>query len=221
MQIKGLYNSMYTLSSYARRQLSEHLSQSHGMASLVQKWQCLKEEGVSDAVCQATLGISRATYYRRVQKLKRLAKGLPLPSKRPKRRRSHQWTEAQLQLILRLRRAHPTYGKAKLAVILKRDHGWTLSESTVGRILKHLMSKGLITKSLSAVRKKRKRSFTKGHAKPWTYKPYKDMTIGERVQIDHMTVTKNGVTVKHFQAWDHVSKYIHAQVYSHAKSSSA
>ena len=45
--------------------------------------------------------------------------------------------------------------------------------------------------------------------------------MGERVQIDHMTVTKNGITVKHFQAWDRVSKYIHANVYSSAKSTSA
>jgi hypothetical protein len=36
------------------------------------------------------------------------------------------------------------------------------------------------------------------------------MVIGERIQIDHMTVTKNGITLKHFQAWDRVSKYIYA-----------
>ena len=47
------------------------------------------------------------------------------------------------------------------------------------------------------------------------------MVMGERVQIDHMTVVKNGITVKHFQAWDRKSKYIHAAVYSHAKASSA
>ena len=47
------------------------------------------------------------------------------------------------------------------------------------------------------------------------------MNLGERVQIDHMTVTKNGITFKHFQAWDRKSKYIEAAVYSHAKSSSA
>jgi putative transposase len=56
---------------------------------------------------------------------------------------------------------------------------------------------------------------------PGRLNPYKDMVMGERVQIDHMTVTKNGITVKHFQAWDRVSKYIHANVYSHAKSTSA
>jgi putative transposase len=156
-----------------------------------------------------------------LSKLKTVSMGIPLPSKRPQHLRQPQWTEAQLQQLLALRRAYPTYGKAKLAVILKRDHGWTLSDSTVGRMVKHLMNKGLITRSLSALRIKRKRSFTKGHAKPWSFKPYKDMVMGERVQIDHMTVTKNGITVKHFQAWDRVSKYIHANVYSHAKSTSA
>lgn len=47
------------------------------------------------------------------------------------------------------------------------------------------------------------------------------MEVGERVQIDHMTVTKNGTGFKHFQGWDRKSKYIDAQVYSNATSSSA
>ncbi len=105
-----------------------------------------------------------------------------------------------LQQLLTLLISYPTYGKAKLAVILKRDQGWTLSESTVGRMVSHLKAKGLITRSVSALRKKSIRSFAKGHAQPWTFKPYQDMVIGERIQIDHMTVTKNGITVKHFQA---------------------
>lgn len=221
MQIKSLHRQLYTISSYALRHNSELRTPNVEIRSIVQKWQRLKVAGVSDAVCQDTLGISRATYYRYVQKLKAMSMGIPLPSKRPQHLRTPQWTDAQLQQILTLRRAYPTYGKAKLAVILKRDQGWTFSESTVGRMLQHLMRKGLITKSISALRIKRKRSFTKGHAKPWTFKPYKDMVMGERVQIDHMTVTKNGITLKHFQAWDRVSKYIHANVYSHAKSTSA
>jgi putative transposase len=220
MQIKSLHRQLYTISSYALRHNSV-LCTEDGISIIVQKWQRLKASGVSDAVCQDTLGISRSTYYRYVQKLKTMSMGIPLPSKRPQHLRQPQWTEAQLQQLLALRRAYPTYGKAKLAVILKRDHGWMFSESTIGRMLTLLLRKGLITKSISALRIKRKRSFTKGHAKPWSFKPYKDMVMGERVQIDHMTVTKNGITVKHFQAWDRVSKYIHANVYSHAKSTSA
>jgi putative transposase len=41
------------------------------------------------------------------------------------------------------------------------------------------------------------------------------------VQIDHMTVTKNGLCLKHFQAWDRRSKFIEASLYAHAKSSAA
>jgi hypothetical protein len=143
------------------------------------------------------------------------------PSKRPKRLNKPRWTESQKQLVLKLRRESDTYGKHKIAIILKRDHGQSISESMVGRILKFLMKKGLIQRSISALRIKRKRDFRKGHAKPWEYKDYKTMELGERVQIDHMTVTKNGIGLKHFQAWDRKSKYIAANVYSHAKISSA
>lgn len=55
----------------------------------------------------------------------------------------------------------------------------------------------------------------------WNLKDYQTMKFGERVQIDHMTVTKNGITVKHFQAWERKLKYINASVYSNAKASSA
>lgn len=118
------------------------------------------------------------------------------------------------------RRESHTYGKEKITTILKRDHGQTLSESTVGRIIKHLKAKGLIANSPSTLRTKRKRN-VKGHAQPCTFKDYKTMAMGERVQIDHMTVTKNGICFKHFQAWDRRSKFIDAQVYSNAKRSSA
>jgi len=112
--------------------------------------------------------------------------------------------------VLQIRRENPTYGKEKIAIILKRDHKQTISESTAWRILRFFKSKDLI-KFLSALRTKRKRVFKK-HAKPWEFKDYKIMELGERVQIDHMTVTKNGITFKHFQSWERKSKYINAAV---------
>lgn len=83
------------------------------------------------------------------------------------------------------------------------------------------MSRGLCPISPSAPRIRRKRSFQKSHAKPWSFKQYQDMVVGERVQIDHMTAYKNGVMVKHFQAWDRRSKFIHAALYSKAQSKQA
>ena len=104
-----------------------------------------------------------------------------------------------------MRRENPTYGKFKIFHILKRDHDFKLNESTVDRILKLLMNEGKITKSISAMKPKRKRRFNH-HAKPASFKKYEDMLIEERVQIDHMTVTKNGISFKYFQAWERKSK---------------
>ena len=220
MQIRGLHNNVYRLYSYARTQeCLDIYRQRH--EDKVRQWNDLKAEGVSDAKCQQFVGISRASYYRYRHVLRDLERGITPPSKRPKRVNKPNWGEAEKQLVLRVRRDNPTYGKEKIAVIIGRDHGVLLSISTVGRILKALFTKGLIQKSLSAPRLKRKRTFKKSHAQPWTYKDYGEMELGERVQVDHMTVNRNGITCKHFQAWERVSKYIQAQVYSNAKASSA
>lgn len=218
MQIKYLHKNIYKLSSYA---LSQEKLEAYRKKyeKPVKIWRKLKSEGVSDQTCQETIGISRSTYYRQRTRLIELTKGILPPSKKPKSLRKPQWGESEMQLTLRLRRENPTYGKAKIAVILKRDHGIQFSESTVGRILKHLMNKGLIQKSLSAPHKKRKYRF-KGHAQPWKYS-MKATKPGQMVQLDHMSAYQNGCPVKHFQAWDPTSKFIHAHLYDNAKSRSA
>lgn len=220
MQIRGLHKNIYKLYAYARTQ--ECLdAYRHKYEDKVRQWESLKAENVSDAKCQQFVGVSRATYYRYRQVLRDLERGVAPPSKRPKRLNKPRWGEAENQLVLKIRRESPTYGKEKIAVIITRDHGLNLSASTLGRILKFLFAKGLIQKSLSAPRPKRKRNFKTSHAQPLTYKDYKQMQLGKRVQIDHMTVTRNGITCKHFQAWERRSRFIQAQVYSHAKASSA
>jgi len=220
MQIKRLHKNIYRLYAYARTQecLDEYRKKHEDQ---VRKWEKLKSQGVCEKITQEFVGISRASYYRSKKLLESLKIGVTPSSKRPKKVNKPRWGEAEKQLVLKVRRENPTYGKEKIAIILKRDHGQTMSESTVGRILNHLKEKGLIQKSASALRTKRKRKFNKGHAIPWLYKDYKTMVIGERVQIDHMTVTKNGICVKHFQAWDRRSKFMDADIYSHAKSSYA
>ncbi len=151
--------------------------------SQVNKWKKLRQEGVSLEVCQEFVGISRATYYRYLKILKGLDKGITPPSKRPKVCNKPRWGEREKQLVLGIRKNPETrtYGKDKIGVILRRDHGLTLSNSTVGSILNLLKQKGLITKSVSAVRVKRKRQFHGRHAERWSYKEYKGMVIGERV----------------------------------------
>ena len=219
MQIKCLPRNVYRFYAWARSQecLDEH--RRHLEAS-VHHWESLRAEGVSEAKCAEFVGISRATYYRRRARHKALARGVLPPSKAPKRRNKPHWGEREKQLVLATRRAHPTWGKAKIAVVIQREHGHDISESMVGRILSFLSEKRLITRARSRPQRRR-RDFSKGHAEAWKYKEYKDIALGERVQIDHMSATKNGVSVKHFMAWDRTSKHIHAQIYSNAKATSA
>jgi transposase InsO family protein len=218
MQIKGLHKNIYKLASYS---LSHQKLEAHRKKyeKPVKDWKKLKSEGVCDKTCMEIVGISKATYYRYKACLTDLNKGILPLSKRPKSLRKPNWGESELQCVLSLRRENPTYGKAKISAILKRDHSLMLSESTIGRILKRLMEKGLILKSLSAPRQKRKRNFQK-HAQPWKY-GMRPLKPGQMIQIDHMSVSVNQITIKHFQAWDPKSKYIQAHVYSRATSRTA
>ena len=77
------------------------------------------------------------------------------------------------------------------------------------------MKKLRFSRSRSALRCKRKRRFGK-YAKPFQFKKYNAMTMGENVQIDHMTVTKNGVVMKHFAGIERISEHVYANVYSKA-----
>ncbi|MDR0753694.1 MAG: helix-turn-helix domain-containing protein [Holosporaceae bacterium] len=120
--------------------------------------------------------IFRATYFRRKKILVDMNKGIAPPSKRPKKVRQPLWTKEHCDLVLQIRCENPTYGKAKIAIILKQDHGLKLSESTVGRILKRLVDNGLATKSVSAIKTRRKRIF-KGHTQAWTFKKFEEMKI--------------------------------------------
>lgn len=220
MQLKGMHGSIYKLYAYSRKQECLDVYRKKYKTIVIQ-WGKYKQEGLNDKLVQEIIGYSRATYYRAKKVLCDLEKGILPPSKRPKRINKPRWGEAEKQLVLHVRRENPTYGKDKIGVILRRDHGLGISNSTVGRILTFLKEKKLVVKSASALHARKKRNFNKGHAKPWTYKDYKTISVGERVQVDHMSVTKHGIRIKHFQAWDRCSKFIYAQAFGNAKSISA
>ena len=82
-------------------------------------------------------GIAHRTFYRYYNrfKLQGLA-GLEARSERPKHVRTPTTPLSVVDLVRTLRKANPELSKYKLAVILKRDHGYSLSASTIGRIIK-------------------------------------------------------------------------------------
>lgn len=213
MQIKYLHKNIYKLNRYFSRHIFEKKSNDR-CTELVKQWQVLRNEGVSETICQQTLGISRSSYYRYKDRIEQNKPAIA--SKRPKCFRKREWSENDFQQVLMIRRQNPTYGKAKIHRILVRDFGFKWSQSTVGRIIKEIKDRHLITLSLSAPRKRRKRVFKK-HATPWQYSLTAKMP-GQMVQIDHMSISKNQIYAKHFNAWDPSSKFIHGKLYHRATS---
>ena len=112
----------------------------------VRLWEKLKSKGLDDASCADICAFSRATYYRYKQVLANLERGILPPSRARLRQNKPQWGEFERQLVINVRRENPTYGKNRIAAIIARDHGKTLSVSTVGRILKQLFDEDIIQK---------------------------------------------------------------------------
>jgi len=219
MQLFGLHKNIYKLARYASTQeLLE--KQAIERKKILGDWELLKKRGVPDNEIAKITGISRATYYRKKKAIAQYGViGLNKRSTKPRTFRKSKIPQSTIDLILKLRLANPTYGKFKIAIILRRDYQLTISESSVGRILSKLLLTGKIKRSVSAHPVKRKRKFT-AHAKRWQY-GMKASKPGELIQIDHMTVTKNNISMKHFQAWDPKTKTIVAEVTSNATSNAA
>jgi len=183
-------------------------------------WEILKARKVPDKEIASITGISRSTYYRLKKSLDKYGiRGLESKSKRPKRFRQSKIPKETIKKVLEIRRQNPTYGKEKIAVILKRDFSISLSVSSVGRLLKGFVQKGLVIPSRARIKRRRKRGFDQ-YAKRWKYGS-KAKEPGQLVQIDHMVVNKNQLHFKHFQAWDPFTKTVVADVYSNATSISA
>lgn len=214
-----LHRSIYKLNCFVAPE--ENLnSEALAIKDTVKTWQNLKKHNVPESDIARITGISRSTFYRWKQGIETYGiKGFQIKSRKPKTLRTSKIPQTTINQILSIRQENPTYGKAKIAVILRRDFGIILSESSVGRILKKLILKGKIAKSASAIRVKRKRKFN-DHAKKWQY-GMKAKNPGELVQIDHMSVTKHNISMKEFRAWDPITKVIVADVVSNATSASA
>lgn len=221
MQIFGLHKSIYKLNRVVSPEESSLASpRITSIRDKLKTWEKLKKHRVPDIEIASITKMSRASFYRYKKAVSHYGfKGLDIRSRRPKVFRKSSIPHSAIELILRLRSESPTYGKAKITVLLKRDHSITMSESTVGRVLKTLMTQGKIKRSISSLRVKKKRKFT-SHAKRWEY-GMKANSPGELVQIDYMTVSKHNISMKEFSAWDPITKTMVCDVGSNATSKAA
>lgn len=81
-------------------------------------------------------GIAHRTFYRYYNRFKqRGITGLENQSHRPQNVRQPTTPRLVVDAIKHLRKANPEFSKYKLTVILKRDYGYSVSASTVGRVI--------------------------------------------------------------------------------------
>ena len=164
-------------------------------------------KGLSAEDAAKAVGHPRSTLYRWEK--------APVPkSRRPHRLRRPAWSSALVKAVEELRADNPMWGKRKLAWLLRRE-GRSVSISTVGRILRSLMQRGVVTPVPTLRRRpggRRFRLIGKRHAKRLP-KGLKPSLPGEIVQVDTMFVSPApGQAHKHFTAYDPVAKWTVASV---------
>ena len=217
MQVFGLPRHVTRAGALASRIAAKSFSHEAVMREdAVRRWRRARAAGLSADEAASAVGVSRATLYRWTRRSKSL-------SRRPRRVRRPQWTPALLQAVEELRADNPMWGKRKLAWLMRRE-GVAVSTSTVGRILKSLMRRGLVMPVPTLRRKpggRRFRLIGKRHARrlPKGLKPTKP---GQIVQVDTVFISlAPGRDIKHFTAYDPVAKWTVAGVAGRATASLA
>ena len=170
-----------------------------------------------------TVGLAKSTYYDWRKAFRRGGvQALKPRSTRPRAVQRRRWTDADDQAVLKLRGKHPYMGKAKLQAMLARD-GVRLSVSTVGRIVSKAIADGRIKPASfceGRTKPKRRRRFDGAWSQRWTPGD-RAQAPGEMVQVDHMTFSKDGRTLKEFRAVCPVSKFMASRVFSRATAGNA
>ncbi len=194
--------------------------QRHRVLELVDE---MVEGGMRRGDALDTVGLAKSTYYdwRRAFRGGGL-RALEPRSTRPRSVRRRRWTDADDQAVLKLRARHPYMGKARLRAMLARD-GVRLSVSTVGRIISRAIADGRIRPAASCegrLKPKRRRSFNGAWAQRWRQGD-RAQAPGHMVQIDHMTYSRDGRTLKEFRAVCPVSRFMASRVFSRATAGNA
>ncbi len=123
-----------------------------------------------------------------------------------------------IRTLKALREHYPRWGKNKLAVLL-RSEGFTVSASTVGRILSTLRRRGQIVEPKRNTISVKRRWLLRPYA---TRKPknYQALLPGHLVEVDNLDIRPlPGVILKQFTARDVVSRWDVLEVHHQATAS--
>ena len=161
MQVFGLPGHVTRTGSLASRIAVKSSSNEAAIRrEAVARWRQAMRAGLSAAQAARAVGASRASLYR-------WERSAEPKSRRPQRLRKPLWSSTLVQAVEELRADNPMWGKRKLAWLLRRE-GFAVSVSTIGRVLRQLMDRGVVTPELVLRRKpggRRFRIIGKRHAK--------------------------------------------------------
>ena len=165
------------------------------------------EHGNARATCRK-YGISPTTFYRWKRRFsERGLRGLESLSRAPKSKRAPQIPWQTVDLVVKIRKRYPAWSKHKIAVILSRDHGITMSASSVGRILSR---RGLYEKrGRKTLRKAARARAAKRRAERWMKSAYP----GSLVQVDTKHLSYGGHSYYQFTAVDCLTRLGFCRVY--------
>jgi putative transposase len=217
MQIKYLHKGLYQLQKIDETEYSPIV---YERFKKLESYEELMQDGGYEESILVALEVSRASIHRWKKRYREegLA-GLENDSRRPRRVRHRAWTREMESRVYTLRCKYPLYGKYKITVLYKRTYGLSMSVSTTGRIITHLLKKGRIksVQFMCGEREFKPRNFS-GHAQRWR-SGMKSTEPGEMIQFDHMTRRlPSGRTIKHFKATCPTTKISVEHVYESATS---
>ena len=216
MQIVALDRSFYKL---YRQDIVCLSPQARERLRLVKGFERMREKGIPGEEAAEILGKSRATLYRWRHRLRRGPRHLEPLSCRPKQVRRPNWSPELVRRVETLRRDFPGWGKETLAPLIQ-DEGFEVSEATIGRVLRHLMDRGVIHRVRYRRRRyKRARRMRRLHAQRLPKQCPKPTKPGERLQIDTLhLVPAPGKWFKHFSASCPVSRWTVGEIFQRATS---
>jgi transposase InsO family protein len=215
MQIRGLHRSIYRGARLTSRLEAQERSDGAERRDAVARWRQAARDGLSVRDAARAVGHSLAKLYRWETQVQPR-------SRRPKTARKTTWTTALVQAVEALRLDEPMWGRAKIVVKL-RDQGFKASEATVGRIIAHLVKRGVV-EPVPNIRKaaKTKKWSAKRRFAERLPKHLKADDPGQIVQVDTVYVTlAPGKHVKHFTGYDPVAKWTVAKAFDRATATSA
>lgn len=216
MQVFGLPGQIIRIGKLASRIAAKPSdSEAAIRRAAVDRWRQAMSDGLTADRAARAVGVPRATLYRWQER--------PQPrSRRPRRTRPKTWTPALVMAVERLRLDHPMWGKAKLGPLLRRQ-GFAVSDATVGRILAHLVKRGVV-EPVPTLRH-RLRTRRAKPKRPHALRLPRDHAVeapGDLVQLDTLSV---GIaperTIKQFTAYDPKAKWTVAQPFNRATAAAA